>query len=128
MVPHEVFVHIETALVECTSLVGLVALKFVSIYSPVDEGENGVLEGNPCLGTRVNVEGHVIITLDAHEVVIGAQDRPCEGLLAEVSPHCLPIHFYIIKQLYILPRLACLKQLNALRFQSLNYKVSSHLR
>lgn len=56
----------------------------MGINGPVDEGEDGVLEGDPRLCAGVNVEGHVVVTLDVHEVVVNAQNGGEEGLLTEV--------------------------------------------
>ena len=54
----------------------------MGIHHPVQEGDNGVFKGDPRFGLRVDVEGHVVVTLDVHEVVVEAQEGRGEGLLA----------------------------------------------
>jgi hypothetical protein len=58
----------------------------MSIYHPIKEGYNGILEGDPLLSIGVEIEGHVIVTLDVHESIVQVEDWGEERLMLEVSP------------------------------------------
>ena len=73
LVSQEVIYDIGRSLIEAAPLIPSVSLQLVCIHEPVNEGEDGVLEGDPGLGRRVDVERHMLVTLDVHEFVIDAQ-------------------------------------------------------
>lgn len=96
LVAHEVLINEQRALVEGATLVCSVTLKFMSINEPVDEREDCVFVRDPRLSRRVNVEGHVLVTLDVHEVVVEAQEGGRKRLLCEVSHERGPIHLDLV--------------------------------
>ena len=69
-VPQVVVEYVDRPLVEAAVCVCSIAFLFVSVYEPVEEGDDGVLEGDPLLGVGVEVEGHVVVPLDVHELVV----------------------------------------------------------
>jgi len=66
----EVLVEVDRSLVEGSVPVSCVTSVFVSINQPINECNDGVLEGDPGLGLGIEVEWHVVIPLYAHELVI----------------------------------------------------------
>jgi hypothetical protein len=70
LVSEEVLIDIKTTLVESPVFVCLITLELMSIDSPINEGKNGVFEWNPLLSLRVDIEGHVVVTLDVHKVIV----------------------------------------------------------
>ena len=81
LVPQEVIDNIVSSLIERPLGVGGVAFLFVGIDHPIKEGNNGVLEANPLLSVRVEVERHVVITLDVHELVVQVEQRQKQRLM-----------------------------------------------
>ena len=57
----------------------------MSINSLINEGNDRVLERDPGLGARVYVEGHVLVTLDVHEVEVEAEQGRGDRLLLNIS-------------------------------------------
>ena len=84
------------ALIEAAVAVALVALQLMGVHGPVQEGQDRVLEGNPRLRLGVDIEGHVVVTLDVHELAVNAQNWRREGLLAEVAICSFPIHIFVL--------------------------------
>ena len=42
----------------------------MSIYKPVKESNEGILERNPLLSVRIEVERHVVVTLNIHKLIV----------------------------------------------------------
>jgi hypothetical protein len=68
----------------------------VSINQEVDEVNDGILEGDPRLGSWVDVEGHLIVTSDVHELEVEVEQWGEERLFLKVSPKGLPVHIYSV--------------------------------
>lgn len=66
----------------------------MSIYQPIDEGNDGVFKGDPRLGLRIEIERHVLVSSDVHELLINVEYREQEGLLLEISENSCPIHIF----------------------------------
>lgn len=96
LVPEEVLEDIVKSLVEVPVPVLLVPFHFMSIDHPIDEGNDGVLEGDPLLGLWIEVEGHVSVSVDAHELVVQVEHWGKQWLLREVSVESCPIHILLI--------------------------------
>jgi hypothetical protein len=58
-----------------------ISLLLVSINKPVKECNYCVLERNPRLSLRIDIEGEMIMPFDVHKFVIEIKDWSCNRLL-----------------------------------------------
>ncbi|HVW99077.1 MAG TPA: hypothetical protein VHA52_01340, partial [Candidatus Babeliaceae bacterium] len=75
----------------------------MSIHEPIQESDDGILVGDPLFSIWVEVEGHLVVSLDFHELVVKAQHWSQDWLLLYVSFEGLPIHhcyIFLIKIIY----------------------------
>jgi hypothetical protein len=42
----------------------------MGINKPIEESDEGILEGDPLPGIRVEIERHMIVTFDIHKLVV----------------------------------------------------------
>ena len=68
----------------------------MGIDQPIYECDDCIFKGNPALSMWVDVERHVIITLDIHELIVQVQHRSDEWLLLKVSKKRCPIHAFCV--------------------------------
>lgn len=80
-----------------------IASVFMSINGPIEKVDNFVLCARNTDTSRVEIEGHVLVTLNAHELVVESQDRVTQWPFLEVSPHFFQCHiiFFINIKLLI---------------------------
>ena len=64
----------------------------MSINGPIEKVDNFVLCARNTDTSRVEIEGHVLVTLNAHELVVESQDRVTQWPFLEVSPHFFQCH------------------------------------
>ena len=66
----EVVEYVVGTVVRRFPVVSLVSFKLVSVYEVIHKLQNTVLEADNFLSLRVEVEWHVIVTLNVHELVV----------------------------------------------------------
>lgn len=87
--------HISWPLVKWSVYISLVSLTFMGINHPIQERKDCILKWNPTLCMWVDVEWHVLVPPDAHELIIQVENRRKQWSLREVSVACFPIYHIV---------------------------------
>ena len=86
LVAEEVFDNVNGALIEIDEMGGLIATLLVGVDAPVNAVKEAVLKPDEALTLGVEVERHMLVTLDAHECTVNSEKRVQKGALLDVSP------------------------------------------
>ena len=69
----------------------LVSFKLMGVNEVIAEFKDDIFKATDLSSTWLNVEGELLKSLDAHEVVVGSEDRIEDGALLNITPHGCPI-------------------------------------
>jgi len=70
LVSEEVFIEVDGTTVECSVTVLVIAGFFMGVNGPIEEVNYFILESRDTDSTGIEVERHVLVTSDVHEVII----------------------------------------------------------
>jgi hypothetical protein len=82
--------------VEFSVTVLVIAGFLMGVDGPIEEVDNLVLQARDTDTPRVEIEGHVLVTLDVHEVIVNLKNWVSHRPFLEISPKSCHVHIFFI--------------------------------